>query len=165
MILTITIPTWLSAAPKNFGTFQHGKLKADEWRTICCIILPIVFGLRWSRRGSTDRQKLLLKNFLYLVTAVTRATRRSISSEDIEVYEKNMTKYVATTRELFGPKLVPNNHLSLHLSTPLRLFGPVHGWWTFPFERYNGILGRIPNNYKIGKFFTLRKIKSDRALR
>jgi len=32
----------------------------------------------------------------------------------------------------------------------LRRFGPVHGWWTFPFERLIGMLERIPTNFKIG---------------
>ncbi|PIL27816.1 hypothetical protein GSI_10970 [Ganoderma sinense ZZ0214-1] len=28
------------------------------------------------------------------------------------------------------------------------LFGPVHGWWTFPFERFNGLLQRLNTNSK-----------------
>lgn len=27
-------------------------------------------------------------------------------------------------------------------------YGPLHGFWAFPFERYNGLLGEIPNNKK-----------------
>ncbi|KAF8809397.1 hypothetical protein BYT27DRAFT_7254534 [Phlegmacium glaucopus] len=45
----------------------------------------------------------------------------------------------------------PNHHLALHLHQYLLLFGPVHAWWTFPFERMIGMLQRIPTNGKIGE--------------
>ena len=25
-------------------------------------------------------------------------------------------------------------------------YGPLHNYWCFPFERYNGLLGKLPNN-------------------
>jgi hypothetical protein len=49
--------------------------------------------------------------------------------------------------------LYPNHHLSLHLAECIRNFGPVHGWWAFPFERYNGIIQRYNTNNKMGEFF------------
>jgi hypothetical protein len=30
-------------------------------------------------------------------------------------------------------------------------YGPVHGWWMFPFERVIGALQKTNTNYKIGK--------------
>ena len=30
-------------------------------------------------------------------------------------------------------------------------YGPVHAWWTFPFERLIGLLQRIPTNFQNGK--------------
>ena len=149
-ITEITLPSWISAAPKNFGLFQHGKLKADEWRTMGTIILPLSLGIRWSGLKSTERQRELLANFFHLVIAVNCATRRSVSEEDIIRFDTHMTTYVREIVSLFGPCLVPNNHLSLHLPGVLRKFGPAHNWWSYPFERYNGIISRIRTNYKIG---------------
>ncbi|KAI0648765.1 hypothetical protein C8Q79DRAFT_905086, partial [Trametes meyenii] len=57
-----------------------------------------------------------------------------------------ITIYLRGLRSLFDHKLVPNHHLSLHLRPLLELFGPVHGWWAFPFERYNGILQCMNTN-------------------
>lgn len=37
-------------------------------------------------------------------------------------------------------------HLHLHLKDCLLDYGPVHGFWCFPFERFNGILGAYPTN-------------------
>ncbi len=44
----------------------------------------------------------------------------------------------------------PNHHMALHLPEYLTWFGPVHGWWTFPFERLIGLIQRLPNNSKMG---------------
>jgi hypothetical protein len=40
----------------------------------------------------------------------------------------------------------PNMHAICHLTECIRLFGPVHGHWTFPWERMNGIMGSTPMN-------------------
>ena len=66
-------------------------------------------------------------------------------------YDKHMFAYLCGLRNMFDHEFVPNHHLSLHLYECLVLFGPVHGWWAFPFERYNGLLRRININYKPGK--------------
>jgi hypothetical protein len=41
---------------------------------------------------------------------------------------------------------VPNMHAICHLAECVRLFGPVHTQWTFPWERMNGDFGSIPKN-------------------
>jgi hypothetical protein len=144
-------PTWLARAPKNFGSKTHGKLKADQWRTVCLVNLPITLIRLWGWAGCPERDQNILKNFLALVTAVRWATFRTTSAHHIDVVEKQMRLYLDTLVELFPDySLRPNNHLSLHLAECLRSFGPVHGWWAFPFERYNGILQRFNTNNKLG---------------
>ena len=39
-------------------------------------------------------------------------------------------------------------HFHCHLKSCILDFGPLHGFWCFPFERYNGLLGKAPNNNK-----------------
>ncbi|KAI0710497.1 hypothetical protein C8Q76DRAFT_592296, partial [Earliella scabrosa] len=56
-----------------------------------------------------------------------------------------------TLQVLFNHKFVPNHHLSLHLWQCLLLFGPVHAWWAFPFERYNGLLQNLNTNSQAAK--------------
>ncbi|OSC99540.1 hypothetical protein PYCCODRAFT_1340936, partial [Trametes coccinea BRFM310] len=60
----------------------------------------------------------------------------------------HMMKYLESLRELFDHQFVPNHHLSMHLMECLLLFGPVHAWWAFPFERFNGLLQRMNTNSK-----------------
>ena len=63
-----------------------------------------------------------------------------------------MQAYLTGLKELFPDfKFVPNHHMALHLWDYILLYGPVHSWWAFPFERMIGTLQHISTNYKEGK--------------
>ncbi|KAH7902858.1 hypothetical protein BJ138DRAFT_1021446, partial [Hygrophoropsis aurantiaca] len=67
-------------------------------------------------------------------------------------YRVCIANYVGNLKSIhptFG--LRPNHHASFHIYDYPVLFGPVHGWWTFPFERLIGILQRLPGNHKSGE--------------
>ena len=72
--------------------------------------------------------------------------------ERARLFDEHMEEYLRGLRRLFEHKLVPNHHLSLHLTECLLLFGPVHGQWGFPFERYNGMLGDLNVNNIAGVY-------------
>ena len=147
-IISTFLPSWMERPPKNFGSASHGKLKADQWRTVCTVSLVITLCRLWGSSTASPRQRLLLDNFLSLVRAVDLATRRSTSRDRIDKFDRYMLNYLTSLRALFDHQLVPNHHLSLHLKECLLLFGPVHGWWAFPFERAIGQLQRLSTNYK-----------------
>ncbi|KAG6327418.1 hypothetical protein ID866_11671 [Astraeus odoratus] len=93
----------------------------------------------------------MLDNFLALVTVVHWATTRTTSSDHIAIIQSAFHSYLTGVVTLYGKDaLIPSHHLSLHLPKCLQIFGPVHGWWAFPFERYNGILQKISTNNRIG---------------
>jgi len=146
-----SLPSWISRAPHNLGSRGHGKLKADQWRTACQVNLVITLCRLWGHPGASSREQALLHNYLSLVIAVHWATTRSTSEQHIELVEQHLVYYVQSTLELFGSRaLVFNNHASFHIPECLRAFGPAHGWWAFPFERYNGILQRFNTNSRVG---------------
>ncbi|EGO18844.1 hypothetical protein SERLADRAFT_374898 [Serpula lacrymans var. lacrymans S7.9] len=63
-----------------------------------------------------------------------------------------MTCELKTFCELFANhQLQPNHHLSLHLDKCLSLFSPIHSWWAFLFEHYNGIIHNLNSNQKPGE--------------
>ena len=39
--------------------------------------------------------------------------------------------------------LTPYFHILIHLIIFILRLGPVYGWWTYPFERFNGWLGKV----------------------
>ena len=152
VIAETVLPSWVEKPPSNFGSASHGKLKADHWRTLCTIHLVLALVPLWSGTAASTEQQLALQNFIHLVVAVDLATRRSMDPARIELFDHNIEAYVRGLRSIYDHPLVPNHHMSLHLQECLRRFGPVRGWWAFPFERYNGLLQRLNTNYKPSKF-------------
>lgn len=148
-----TLPNWIAGPPQNLGSRKQGKLSADQWRSLCTISLVVTLIRLWSGGGEFSTSKRWLDNFLDLVVAIRYATKRSTTPESIAIVEEQVDRYLRGLVELFGVEaLTLNHHLSLHLPDFLRRLGPVHGWWTFAFERYNGIIQRFNTNNKFGTY-------------
>ncbi len=149
-IRNMYIPSWLEKPPSNIGEASHGKLKADHWRTLCTVPMVMTLVRLWGNRKSLMEEVQALDNFMHLVAAVDLATRRTMTTERANAYGTHMLEYLRGLRSLYEVDLVPNHHLAIHLTDCLLLFGPTHGWWAFPFERYNGMLQRLKTNQKAG---------------
>ena len=55
--------------------------------------------------------------------------------------------YSFVGERLYGPRsITPNMHMHCHLRECIFAYGPLHGFWLFAFERYNGLLGEFPHN-------------------
>ncbi len=144
------VPSWLEKPPANIGDPAHGKLKADHWRTLCTVPMVMTLVRLWGTSNSLVDEVEALDNFMHLVAAVDLATRRTMNAERANAYDTHMVEYLRGLQSLYEVNLVPNHHLALHLRECLLLFGPTHGWWAFPFERYNGMLQRLKTNQKPG---------------
>lgn len=151
-MLATTLPSWIGRAPGNLGSASHGKLSADEWRTACTVNLVTSLGRIWGSDAASLNEREMLENFMQLVKATKLAHMRTQNVTRIEEYTRSMKSYIAGVIRLYPSKsLMPSHHLSLHLPRFLKLFGPVHGWRCFPFERYNHVLQQINTNKKSGK--------------
>lgn len=144
-------PSWLTKPP----VLSRGKLKADDWRSLCTTIFPISLVRLWADK-TDEHHTILLEMTLCLISAVVIACSRSTS----QLHADNYTKYMYRYRELLHsrfPDLVakPNFHFAFHIPEFLMLFGPVHGWWTFPFERLWGTLQDVSTNYIPGRVYDL----------
>ena len=146
VIAETILPSWVEKPPSNFGSASHGKLKADHWRTLCTIHMILALIPLWGQATATTEEQLALQNFIHLVVAVDLATRRSMSPLRIGIFDQNIEAYIRGLRSIYDHPLVPNHHMSLHLQDCLKIFGPVRGWWAFPFERYSGLLQRLNTN-------------------
>ena len=49
-----------------------------------------------------------------------------------------------------------------HLRSCILDYGPLHGFWLYAFERYNGILGTIPNNNRSIEVQLMRRFLRER---
>ncbi|PPR01352.1 hypothetical protein CVT24_006317 [Panaeolus cyanescens] len=149
-------PSWLTSVPKNLGNAAHGKLKADQWRVLGTVYLPISLIRMWGKTDSLDSQTLLRREILLvtisLLSAVVIATSRKATEANANRYAELMHAYLTGIRTLFPKyKFRPNHHMAMHLQQFIVDFGPPHGWWTFPFERLIGLLQRLLHNGKIGE--------------
>lgn len=150
-------PSWIRGLPPNFGVSTAGTPKADEWRTLFTIYLPLTLISLW--RGIVsgppeNRQLLVLKNTMHLVSAISIMCRHTVTKESAAEYLQAYTEYVRGFTELYPHvKAVPNMHLLFHIFDFMLLFGPVRSWWCFPFERLVGHFQDILSNHISGMLY------------
>jgi len=65
-LAAVTVASWLECPPINLGEKTHGKLKADIWRILFMVFLPLILPELW-HDAPDNCLNLLLKNFHHLV--------------------------------------------------------------------------------------------------
>lgn len=72
---------------------------------------------------------------------------RVITIANIKIADNYLIKFCKEFENIYGTdKVTPNMHLHGHLVECIYDFGPIYSFWLFSFERYNGLMGSIPNN-------------------
>jgi hypothetical protein len=159
-IVETTRPSWHVAPPSNLGESKHGKLKADQWRSCIEFDIPVSLAQMWSSNDERTRgptREAIMRSTLLLATAIRWATSHKTSEKHATNYTRNMHAYLQTLLDMFPHRqLRPNHHAALHIGPQLLQFGPMHGWWTFPFERIIGLLQNYNTNDKLGKRSAIR---------
>ena len=93
------LPSWISPAPRDWGTTKRGKVSADEWRVICTIHLVITLIRLW--HDKEGRLQDMLQNYMDAVSAVRIANLRSSSPNRSQAYNFHIFRYVGGLRRLF----------------------------------------------------------------
>jgi hypothetical protein len=159
VIKSTVTPSWINSVPSNYGEASAGTIKADEWRILSTVYLPIALVTLWGlNNGSppTEGSHFLniLDHTMALFQAVTIICRYTMNSEHAAEFREFMKTWVDGLYALHPHTKKHDKrsivHASLHLPDFLLLFGPVVSWWCFPFERLVGALQRINTNDKIG---------------
>lgn len=146
----IHVPTWINRPIRSLGNKSFGKLKADEWRNLFTIQLPLLLTPIWS--NGDQREESLLKNLAHLASLVNLGLKRTMTRERIRRYQHHLKQYLEGVLILFPhSNLVTNHHMAFHLAECLERFGPVRAWWSFPFERLMGRILKTGHNNHLGK--------------
>lgn len=83
----------------------------------------------------------------HFVLACRYLCKKTLTETDITIADSLLLRFCSRTERLHGPRVItPNMHMHGHLSECIRDYGPLHAFWLFSFERYNGLLGAQPNN-------------------
>ena len=157
--IKVTIrPEWQAHLPENFGAAEHGKLKADQWRTALEFDLPVSLVQILSDgklHGSVenDRLRRIVEITLDLAMALAWGLSRRTSTSHAENYLFYMVRYLKGVLELFPDyDLKPIHHYALHIPDILSGFGPLHGTWAFTLERLIGRMQKMNTNHKNGAY-------------
>jgi hypothetical protein len=146
--------------PYNFGDAAASPLKANKWHTMSTIYLPLALVSLWGEGTSHPSADIgiklcrVLDHTMAVISAVTLACLQTMSLARTTAYHNYIAIYIQEL-QILHPEAThrTNQHMAMHIYDFLRLFGPIHSWWCFPFERLIRQLQQITNNHKYGKSF------------
>lgn len=87
-----------------------------------------------------------------------------ITTHDFDIAKAAVLKFVTQVETLYGKEFVKYNvHLLLHIPRSVQNFGALWSHSVFPYEHYNGILGKLFKNSQcvpeqIWKFYLRLKV-------
>lgn len=157
VIAKISTPSWLNSVPRNYGQSAAGSLKADEWRILATVHLPIALILLWGDNVSGPNGAhyyQLLEHSMAIFQATIIVCRYGMNRERATAYRDLMKIWLDGLHKNHPHtefhKHRPNAHAAFHIYDFILLFGPIISWWCFPFERLIGVLQKIKTNDQIG---------------
>ena len=139
-------------------------------------VLYLLFscGSTLNNRLSTQKDVLLCNNIqqvfhsyciysdLHFVLACRYVCKKALSETDIVIADSLLLRFCSRTEQLYGTSVItPNMHMHGHLSECIRDYGPLHTFWLFSFERYNGLLGIQPNNNRSIEMQLIKRFVDD----
>lgn len=88
-----------------------------------------------------------LQCWRHFVSASRILCQVAITQSEIELADAHLLQFCIRVERLYGPSVItPNMHLHCHLKQSLYDYGPIHNFWLFSYERYNGILENFPSS-------------------
>lgn len=136
-IRKVVVPAGLGRVPASINTSTF--LTAEQWKnwtlyfSVYCLhgLIP-----------SDD-----LECWRHFVLACRKLCSFTVTNNDLIVADALFLRFCKRMKQLYGAEVLsPNIHMHCHLVSCMRDYGPMHSFWLFPFERYNGILGKQPTN-------------------
>lgn len=132
--------------PPNVGRIPHkinsnfSGFTADQWKNWICMYS--VLCLKDTLRSDHYECWSLFVDACFLLI------QPSLSRNDLTKADEKLLEFCKLYEQLYGKeKCTPNMHMHHHLRESVLNYGPVHAFWCFPFERYNGILGNFQKNW------------------
>jgi len=164
-----------SVPPRDVGRIRErleslDHMKAVEWLNwVTMQAVPAVRALVYQRAvtDATHSKKLgvhgmHLRVFVllqHLVEQLCMYTTSEATICSIDAQLRDLMQTCADTFHAMGHSVcTPNMHLALHLPQQLRDFGPVQGWWCFPYERLMGVASKLPSKPGTGSVDVARRL-------
>lgn len=131
--------------PSNAGRLPttissgYGGFTANQWSNWITFYSPIVL------KGILPDEHY--RCWLLFVRACALLKPRFLRKCDIDSADL-LLQFCKEFQRLYGPQsITPNMHT--HLKQCIIDFSPLHAFWCYPFERYNGVLGSFHSSRKL----------------
>ncbi|KAJ4484240.1 hypothetical protein C8J55DRAFT_376999, partial [Lentinula edodes] len=152
----VITPSWVTRPPEEVGLKRAGTLKADHWRTLFSIHLPLALISIWdedspSAADNASKMAPVLQTSMHLTCASIAMTRNNLSLECRNLFRESIRAHIEGLKLNFPGFMLPSHHLSFHIFDFMDSFSNVRNWWAFPFETLIGKMQRISTNHKIGE--------------
>lgn len=134
------IPSTLGRIPLKLSS-GFAQLTADQWKNWICIFSP------YSLYGILPLEHWYC--WWLFIQACHMICKKRVSLSECKQGQAFIVEFCKSFENLYGKEnLVINMHLACHLHECMMDYGPLHAFWCFGFERFNGILGSYPNNHQ-----------------
>ena len=134
----IKLPSDIGRIPYKIGS-GFSSFTADQFKS-----WVLYFSLLCLRDKLTGDHFECWRHF---VLACRLLCSKSITIEEVKLADALLLYFCKRTERLYGKKVItPNMHCHTHLMECILDYGPIHGFWLFSYERFNGQLGHQPNN-------------------
>ncbi len=137
---SIVVPSDVGRIPRKIGSGFSG-FKADQFKNwITIYSIPALYDI-------IPREQL--ECWRHFVLSCRILCKQNLSPSDVNLADALLLQFCNKVEALFGPSVVtPNMHMHAHLKQVILDYGPLPEYWCFSFERFNGTLGKQPNNNK-----------------
>ena len=134
----MTVPTDIGRIPYKIHS-GFSSFSADQWKN-----WVVYFSLITMRDTlSSD----VLECWRHFVQACRVLSTKQISLDQVLLGDAHLIQFCKRTQRIFRKEsITPNMHMHCHLRSCILDYGPLHGFWLYAFERYNGLLGAMPHN-------------------
>ncbi|TFK61693.1 hypothetical protein BDN72DRAFT_777946, partial [Pluteus cervinus] len=86
---------------------------------------------------------------LEFTSAIRILATRSLSPADVKRAFTMLRRAIQSWAQMHA-HLTPYFHFAIHMEDQFLKYGPAYSWWTYPYERNNGFLGRFNHNGHTG---------------
>ena len=153
---SVAVPSTIGRIPRKIAS-AFGGFTAEQW-----LNWTLVYSL-YALRGLIGTEHY--ECWRSFVLACRLLTLPVLSDIDIKKADLLLLNFCRKVEILYGKQEVtPNMHLHCHLTECVKEYGPTFGFWLFSFERYNGMLGKFPNNQKHIEVQLMRRFETELQL-
>ena len=157
LIDNMKVPSNMGRIPNKIAS-SFGSFTSEQWKLWTVVYSE--FALK--NYLPTEDYKL----WLLFVKACRILTAPVITIKSLSEAHSSLMQFCKTFESMYGQlEVTPNMHLHSHLINCVIDYGPVHNFWLFSFERFNGLLGDFKTNQRAVEIQLMRKFLRDQDIR